>query len=167
MRNHKRNNKGDHTQITEHKARSITVEEYIEVIFILQQKHGHVHTNDLASELGIAPPSVTEMIQKMADMKLLNYTPYRGVTLTKEGEKIARELLKTHKTLAEFLEIIGVDRKNAESDACQIEHHVSSSTVKQLNRFVEFVREAPVDPIWLEHFKHYCKTGERLICDKA
>jgi hypothetical protein len=39
--------------------------------------------------------------------------------------------------------------------------------VRQLNKFVEFVRDAPVDPIWLGHFKHYCKTGERLICEKA
>ena len=90
MRNHKRNNKGDNGQTQGHKARSITYEEYIEVIFGLQQKHGHVHTNDLASSLGVAPPSVTEMVQKMAEKKLVDYTPYRGVTLTKEGEKIAK-----------------------------------------------------------------------------
>jgi DtxR family Mn-dependent transcriptional regulator len=167
MRNNKRNNKGDMRQTQGNKARSITYEEYIEVIFNLQQKHGHVHTNDLALALGIAPPSVTEMVQKLAEKKLVNYTPYRGVTLTKDGEKIAQDLIKTHKTLAEFLEIIGVDKRNAESDACQIEHHVSASTVKQLNKFVEFVKDAPVDPIWLGHFKHYCKTGERLICEKA
>ncbi|UCE39415.1 MAG: metal-dependent transcriptional regulator [Thermoplasmata archaeon] len=144
-----------------------TIEEYIEVIHNLEKKHGHVHTNDLAANLGVSPPSATEMVQKLSKKKLVNYVPYRGVTLTKDGEKIAKELIKTHKTLAEFLEIIGVNKKNAEKDACQIEHHVSAQTVKQLNRFVEFVREAPVDPIWLGHFKHYCKTGERLICEKA
>jgi Mn-dependent DtxR family transcriptional regulator len=84
MRNHKKNIKGDNGQIQGHKTRSITYEEYIEVIFSLQQKHGHVHTNDLAMALGVAPPSATEMIQKMAEKKLVNYTPYRGVTLTKE-----------------------------------------------------------------------------------
>jgi Mn-dependent DtxR family transcriptional regulator len=91
MRNNKRNNKGVNGQIQGHKARSITYEEYIEVIYGLQQKHGHVHTNDLALELGVAPPSVTEMVQKLADKKFVNYTPYRGVTLTKEGEKSAKE----------------------------------------------------------------------------
>jgi DtxR family Mn-dependent transcriptional regulator len=167
MRNHKKNNKDNNEQTSGHKTRSITEEEYIEVIFGLQQKHGHVHTNDLASELGVAAPSATEMVQKLAEKKLVNYTPYRGVTLTKDGEKIAKELIRTHRTLAEFLEIIGVHKKNAEADACQIEHHVSNQTVKQLNKFVEFVRDAPVDPIWLGHFRHYCKTGERLICEKA
>lgn len=143
-----------------------TIEEYTEVIYALQQKHGHVHTNDLASTLGVAPPSATEMLQKLADRNLVNYVPYRGVTLTKKGEKMARELKQKHKTLAEFLEIIGVEKKDAEMDACQIEHHVSPQTVKQLNKFVEFVRDAPQDPRWLAHFKKYCETGKRPKCER-
>ena len=78
-----------------------TVEEYIEVIYALQKKHGHVHTNDVALTLGVAPPSATEMVQKLADENLVDYKPYHGVTLTKDGEKMARELTKKHKTLAE------------------------------------------------------------------
>ena len=143
-----------------------TIEEYIEVVYTLQKKHGQVHTNDVANALGVAPPSVTEMLQKLNNRNLVDYIPYHGVTLTRDGKKLAKELMQKHKTLAEFLEIIGVDRKDAEIDACQIEHHVSSRTMKQLNKFVEFVREAPQDPRWLEHFKHYCKTGERRICSK-
>lgn len=143
-----------------------TVEEYIEVIYALQKGHGHVHTNDLASTLGVAPPSATEMLQKLADKNLVNYVPYRGVTLTKDGERIAKELMRKHKTLGEFLEIIGVERKDADIDACQIEHHVSPKTMSQLNKFVEFVRDAPQDPKWLDHFKYFCKTGERLRCEK-
>jgi len=142
-----------------------TVEEYVEVIYALQKKHGHVHTNDLASTIGVTPPSATEMVQKLADKNLVNYIPYRGVTLTKDGEKMARELMRKHKTLANFLGIIGVDRKNADIDACQIEHHVSPQTMKQLHKFVEFVRSAPQDPKWLEHFMLFCKTGERPECD--
>lgn len=143
-----------------------TVEEYLEVIYTLQKKHGRVHTNDVASTIGIAPPSVTEMLKKLDNKNLVNYVPYHGVTLTADGEKMAKELMRKHKTLAEFLEIIGVDRKDADIDACQIEHHVSPRTMKQLNKFVEFVRNAPQDPRWLGHFKHFCKTGERLRCEK-
>ncbi|MEE9150925.1 MAG: metal-dependent transcriptional regulator [Thermoplasmata archaeon] len=138
-----------------------TVEEYIEVVYALQKKHDYVHTNDLASTLGVSPPSATEMVQKLADEGLVNYKPYHGVTLTKDGEKMAKDLTKKHNTLAEFLEIIGVEREDAEIDACQIEHHVSSQTMKQLNKFVEFVRNAPSDPRWLENFKRFCKTGKR------
>jgi len=143
-----------------------TVEEYIEVIHALQKKHGHVHTNDLASTLGVSPPSATEMVQKLYDENLVNYKPYHGVTLTKDGEKMAKDLMRKHETLAEFLEIIGVEGDDAEIDACQIEHHVSPETMKQLNKFVEFVRNAPQDPKWLENFKRYCKTGKRPKCEK-
>lgn len=143
-----------------------TIEGYIEVIYTLQKKRGQVHTNDVASALGVAAPSATEMLQKLGNENLLNYVPYHGVTLTADGEKMAKELTQKHKTLSEFLEIIGVDRKDADIDACQIEHHVSRWTMKQLNKFVEFVRDAPHDPTWLKHFKHFCKTGERLRCMK-
>lgn len=143
-----------------------TIEEYIEVIYALQKRHGHVHTNDVASVLGVAPPSVTEMMQKLSTNKLVNYVPYHGVTLTSSGEKMAMELLDKHNTLAQFLEILGVDKKDAEIDACQIEHHVSSQTIEKLHSFVEFVQEAPRDQLWLHHFRHFCETGERLKCTR-
>jgi DtxR family Mn-dependent transcriptional regulator len=143
-----------------------TTEEYIEVIYALQKKHRHVRTNDVASAIGVAPPSVTEMLQKLNSKDLVNYVPYHGVTLTSHGENMARELMNKHKTLAEFLMIIGVDGKDADIDACQIEHHVSSGTMEQLNKFVKFVDNAPQGSRWLEHFKYYCKTGKRQICDK-
>ncbi len=137
--------------------KSKTQEEYIEAIHALQQKHDHVHTNDLAQTLKVAPPSATEMLQKLSKRKLVNYVPYHGVTLTKKGERIAFELKERHKTLAEFLEIIGVDKKDAENDACQIEHHVSSQTIKQLNKFVEFVRNAPSDSKWWKNLRPSAK----------
>jgi DtxR family Mn-dependent transcriptional regulator len=143
-----------------------TIEEYIEEIYILQKKHGHAHTNDLASSLGVAPPSVTEMLQKLSEKKLITYVPYYGATLTKDGVKMAEDLLERHRTVADFLEIIGVDRKDAEFDACQIEHHVKPGTIEKLNVFVKFVRDAPRNQIWLEHFKHFSETGERLKCEK-
>jgi DtxR family Mn-dependent transcriptional regulator len=143
-----------------------TIEEYIETIHALQKKHGHAHTNDVASVLGVAPPSATEMLQKLGKQKLVKYVPYRGATLTDKGERMARELLEKHRTLAEFLELIGVGQEDAEIDACKIEHHVSEDTINQLNKFLEFVRDAPHDPRWLAHFRHFCETGERLSCDK-
>jgi DtxR family Mn-dependent transcriptional regulator len=143
-----------------------TTEEYIEAIYNLKKKHDYVHTCEIANAIGVAPPTVTEMMQKLDSEGLVNYVPYHGVALTATGEKMAKDLLLRHKTLAEFLKIIGVDRKNADIDACQIEHHVSPRSMKQLNKFVKFVDKAPQDPRWLEHFKHYCRTGERQRCEK-
>lgn len=145
------------------------LEEYIETIYELQREaeEDHVHTNEIAKRLGIRAASVTEMVQKLSKMELVNYIAYYGVSLTLRGQEMAKKLMEMHKTLAEFLEIIGVNSKDAEIDACQIEHHVSPQTMKQLNKFVEFVHTSPRDPKWLEHFEHFCQTGERLRCEKV
>jgi DtxR family Mn-dependent transcriptional regulator len=101
------------------------------------------------------------MLQKLQDEGLVNYEPYLGASLTPAGKKLAEMLMARHKVIADFLEILGVDRALADEDACQIEHHVSPVTAEQLRRFVEFVRTAPRDPTWIEKFKLYCETGKR------
>ena len=144
---------------------SETIEQYIEIVFLLQQKHGKAHTTDIASALRLKPSSVTEMLQKLTAKGLVDYRPYYGVTLTSEGENLAKELMARHETLAEFLQIIGVDNETAETDACQIEHNVTSKTMERLNKFVEFVRTAPREPTWLKHFEFFYKTNERHECE--
>lgn len=142
-----------------------TIEEYIEVIYTLEMRSGRAHTTDIALTLKIKPPSVTEMLQKLHDMDLVIYEPYRGAKLTPPGMKMAQELMQSHKTLAEFFEIIGIDKETAEVDACQIEHHVAAKTMEQLSKFMEFIQKAPCEPMWLKHFEYFDKTGKRKKCN--
>ena len=128
-------------------------------------RSGRAHTTDIALILNIKPPSVTEMLQKLHDMDLVIYEPYRGAKLTPPGMKMAQKLMQSHKTLVEFFEIIGIDKETAELDACQIEHHAAAVTLKQLSKFIEFVQKAPCEPIWLEHFEYFAKTGKRKKCN--
>jgi DtxR family Mn-dependent transcriptional regulator len=93
------------------------------------------------------------MIQKLSDMDFVKYEPYHGVSLTTKGRKIAKDLFETHKTLASFLMIIGVDEETAESDACQIEHNVTPRTMKQLTKFVDYIQGTTEKPRWLKRFK--------------
>ena len=142
-----------------------TIEEYIEVIYTLEMRSGRAHTTDIALKLNIKPPSVTEMLQKLHDMDLVIYEAYRGAKLTPPGMKMAEELMQKHKSLVEFFEIICIDKETAEIDACQIEHHVTDKTMKQLSKFIEFVQNAPCEPLWLKHFEYFDKTGERKKCN--
>ena len=142
-----------------------TIEEYVEVIYTLEMEFGRAHTSDIALKLNIKPPSVTEMLQKLHDMDFIIYEPYRGAKLTQSGMKLGQELMQSHKTLTEFFEIIGIDKETAEVDACQIEHHVTPKTMKQLSKFIEFVQNAPCEPIWLKHFKYFNETGIRKNCN--
>jgi DtxR family Mn-dependent transcriptional regulator len=142
-----------------------TIEEYVEVIYTLEMEFGRAHTSNIALKLNIKPPSVTEMLQKLHDMDFIIYEPYRGAKLTPSGMKLGQKLMQSHKTLTEFFEIIGIDKETAEVDACQIEHHVTPKTMKQMNKFIEFVQNAPCEPIWLKHFKYFDKTGRRKNCN--
>jgi len=141
------------------------MEEYIEIIYVLEKRNSSAKTGEISLKMNVRPSSVTEMLQKLQGEGYVKYEPYKGATLTDSGMKLALELMKTHKIIADFLEIIGIKRELAEVDACQIEHHVSRKTMKRLGKFVEFINKAPHEPRWIEHFNHYLKTGKRKICN--
>ena len=114
-----------------------TIEEYIETIFVLEQRNGRAQTGMIAAHMGVKPPSITEMLQKLEKEGFIHYESYNGATLTPTGKKMARDLMQKHRIIADFLEIIGIEREPAEVDACQIEHHVSSKTLKRMEQGVE------------------------------
>ena len=141
-----------------------TVEEYLESIWVLEMKDGCAHTGAIASKMGVRPPSVTEMLQKLQMEGFVTYQPFIGAKLTRSGRKKARELMRKHRVIADFIEFLGIGRELAEVDACEMEHHVSKRTMERLEKFVTFVRDAPRDPRWISHYHHYCDTGERIGC---
>jgi len=115
-----------------------TVEEYIETICVLEQKNGRAQTGMIAARMGVKPPSITEMLQKLEREGLIYYESYAGATLTSPGRMMARELMQKHRVIANLLEILGIEREQAEIDACEIEHHISPASLKRLEEFMEF-----------------------------
>lgn len=142
-----------------------TIEEYIEIIHALEIQEGRATTGRIAAEMNVKPSSATEMLKKLQKEGFLQYKSYAGATLTDSGRRLALELKGKHKAIADFLEIIGVDRSAAERDACQIEHHVGQKTMEKLERFVQFAGLFANEPKWIECFQRYCETGEREDCD--
>ncbi len=139
---------------------SNVMEDYLEAIYQISQKRGFVRTIDVARSLNVSSPTVTQMLHKLSERELINYEPYTPVTLTKEGEKIARSIYSRHKTLTKLLNIILVSDRIAEEDACKMEHILHPETIEQFGKLVEFVEKAPHHPNWLEHFKEFCATGD-------
>jgi len=144
--------------------RKKTIEDYVEIIYILQDKTGKVHTNDIASALDISPASVTEIFQKLSDENYINYEKYSGVSLTSKGKKIAIETKRKHDTLKKFLMILGITEKTADDDACKIEHIVTPETMNRLTKFVEFVQKFKEGARWLDNFEHFYENGEYFEC---
>ena len=144
--------------------RKKTIEDYVELVFDLQKKNEPVHTNDIANALNINPASVTEIFQKLSEEGYVNYEKYTGATLTHKGIELAKNTKKKHNKITEFLELLGVDHKTAEADACEMEHILHQSTMDIIVKFVEVVNKCGVTPFWLERLRKYVKTGKLSKC---
>ena len=83
-------------------------EDYIEMIYRLTMENDKVQVKDISTKLNIKPPSVTKMIKKLDNKKLLNYKKYDNIELTSLGIKVGANLLNRHNTIRKFLEIIGI-----------------------------------------------------------
>ena len=142
------------------KRLSESMEDYLEIIYRLEEKKGFARTSDISSFFGHKPSSVTGMLQKLDEQALVNYEKYRGVTLTAKGKQLAKDVSRRHETLVSFLKVLGIDKEIAEEDACRIEHAVHKDTIERLRKFVGFVQKAPKDPKWLRHFEYFIKTGK-------
>jgi DtxR family transcriptional regulator, Mn-dependent transcriptional regulator len=107
-------------------ARSAAIEDYLKAIYVLGQDYGRVSTSLLAAYLCFAPPSVTGMLQKLAKLELVIYTPYQGVTLTERGQYMALEVLRHHRLLELFLvQELGYSWEEVHAEAEVLEHVIS------------------------------------------
>ena len=144
--------------------RKKTIEDYVELVYDLQKEKKRVHTNDIAFALNINPASVTEIFQKLSEAGYVNYEKYSGATLTDKGRKVAMTTKKKHEILTEFLMLLGVDKKTAEDDACEMEHILHHNTIEIVTKLVEIVKQCDITPFWLERLKKYVRTGKLSRC---
>ncbi len=102
------------------------MEDYLKAIYLLREREGTATTTAIAVALEVTPASVTGMIKKLAELKLVRHTPYQGVELTKSGEKIALEMVRHHRLLELFLmEALGYRWDEVHAEAHLLEHVIS------------------------------------------
>ncbi len=104
------------------------IEDYLKAIYSLQSMYGRASTNQLAESLEVTPASITGMIKKLAatEPPLVDYEKHRGVTLTRDGEKVALEILRHHRLLELFLhQILGYSWDQVHAEADRLEHVIS------------------------------------------
>lgn len=129
---------------------SFSEENYLKAIFHLQQSFpSGVSTNALAEEMESKASSVTDMVKKLSEKKLVNYKKYQGVRLSESGKKAAITVIRKHRLWEVFL----VDKLNFAWDevhevAEQLEHIKSEKLTTELDRFLDFPKRDPHgDPI--------------------
>ena len=128
---------------------SAAVQDYVREIYKLQTESGHVKTSTLALRMGVAPPSATAMMKKLASQGLVDHQPYRGARLTRAGQRIALELLRHHRLLELYLARtldLGIDAVHAEAD--RLEHALSESLEDRIDKALGSPTQDPHgDPI--------------------
>lgn len=136
-------------------------EDYLRLIYEISRKKGYARVTDIAKRFGVSPSSVSEMLKKLALMKLIVYRRYEAVTLTEEGRRIGKALKERYDALVELLKTLLIPEAIALEDACKMEHNLHPITITQLKKFATFLKHCPkVVPNWIKHFKYYSETGE-------
>lgn len=121
--------------------RSPSMEDYLEAIRTLSDEHRPVRVTHLSETLHVSKPSVTAAISRLSHEGLVHHERYGAVELTARGKVVADDVWKRHEALWVFLtEILGVDEKTAETDACRLEHYLSPDTSRRLTKFVDMAR---------------------------
>ncbi len=115
-----------------------SLEDYLERILILRQKLGNVRSIDIVHDMNFSKPSISIAMKKLEEKGLVAVDEITGfLTLTNEGERIARNTYEKHCLLRDFFISIGVNEEVAAEDACKIEHDLSDETFTQLRRFIK------------------------------
>ncbi len=119
-------------------------EDYLKALYHLHGDHRPVPTRDLAQRLGISSPSVSEMVTRLTAQGLVEHDRYRGQQLTREGRKVALELVRHHRLLEMFLvQVLGYHWDEVHDEAERLEH-VMSERMEQ--RIFELLGRPELDP---------------------
>ena len=119
------------------------VEDYLEVISELVDMKGYAATLDVSRYMNVSAPSVTKMLKKLDAEGFIEYEKYYGINLTDKGQRIADNIKQKHGILLEFFEILGIGKEIANQDAEGIEHHLNPKTIRQIRKFVTFLKANP------------------------
>ena len=124
---------------------SAKMEDYLKTVYELQSRgEGPVSTSAIAETLDVTPPTATSMMEKLEDRELVEREKYKGVTLTREGETVALEIIRHHRLLETYLaEQLGYDWTEVHDEADRLEHHISEEFER---RVADVLGDPEVDP---------------------
>jgi DtxR family Mn-dependent transcriptional regulator len=119
-------------------------EDYLKALYLLHGDHRPVPTRELAQRLGISSPSVSEMVARLTSQGLVEHDRYRGQQLTREGRKVALELVRHHRLLEMFLvQVLGYSWDEVHDEAERLEHVISE---RMEQRIFELLGRPELDP---------------------
>src|SRR4029453_9318946 len=125
------------------------IQDYLREIYKLGADGGRVSVTALAKRQGVSPASASAMVKKLAALDLAVHEPYRGVTLTPAGERVALEVIRHHRLLELYLaETLGLHVDDVHDEAERLEHVISEELEARIDKALGFPTHDPHgDPI--------------------
>ena len=119
-----------------------SMEDYLEMIYRTSIEEGYTRINLLAEALNVQASSVTKMVQKLNKLGLIKYEKYGIIQLTDDGREIGIFLMKRHRTIEDFLRLIGLE-ENILLNTELIEHNVTSDALYKIEILNSFFQNYP------------------------
>jgi DtxR family Mn-dependent transcriptional regulator len=118
-------------------------QDYLKALFDLDAG-APVTVSSVAARLGVSAPSVTHMLARLADERLVTLGRRGAARLTHEGEREALRMVRRHRILEAFLvRVLGLDWAEVHDDAEELEHHVSDRVLDAIDRYMAHPTEDP------------------------
>ena len=147
-----------------------SLEDYLKAIAHIIAEKKAARAKDISERLGVTMSSVTGALHALSQRGFVNYEPYEVVTLTEKGTETAREVMRRHEGVRDFLvKVLAVEEKTADKVACDMEHSVSTDVLERFIRFVDYLEICPrIGANWIEEFASYYKDPDHLDdCEKC
>jgi DtxR family Mn-dependent transcriptional regulator len=130
-------------------GRTDAIQDYLRDIYKLALYANRVSVTALAKRQEVSPASASAMVKKLAALGLAVHQPYRGITLTSAGEKVALEVIRHHRLLELYLaETLGVHVDAVHDEAERLEHVLSEELENRIDRALGYPTHDPHgDPI--------------------
>lgn len=138
---------------------SPSAEDYMEMIYRLSKEQGFTRVSALAEALNVQPPSVTKMIQRLSEMKLIIYERYGVIMLKEEGSILGKELLNRHNLVMDFLSILNIN-EGLLAETEKIEHTINGDILLGIKDLVKFFNDYPE---LLNKFNHYRNRKDKEL----
>jgi DtxR family Mn-dependent transcriptional regulator len=115
-----------------------SVEDYLEAVYFLGLKQKVVRVSEISRRLKVSNASVNNALKELIRLNYITHEKYGFIEMTAAGTEAGKKIASKHHTLKRFFEqILHVSEKNAETDACSIEHFISEESITKLVNFME------------------------------
>lgn len=113
-----------------------SVQDYLETIYVLNDRVAQVRSIDIANELSYSKPSVSVAMKNLRANGYIEVSTEGFITLTESGLQIAQTVYERHSLMTQFLIYLGVDPEIAKEDACMMEHDISAESFEALKKHI-------------------------------